>query len=244
MLDQEDESQLKARLREMMLDLVEEFDVGFSVVIDPQGSNVRIETRRHYSAPDVCATMVRHAVYVENDDGIDRVDILSSSMNILFETFRRLNMRTNYSSYAKRAIVVEKLVAHGRNLSRYMSQQRLSEDISYASFLRRLNEDVLGHTFGVGNEYIYIDLSTSTLAKRYLPQLKNLRGEYANRIYNRIIGEISAKFDATYEEDMVEDEEDEEDEEEEEFTPQVLQEFQEEVNMWEEDEGESLEYRS
>lgn len=52
------------------------------------------------------------------------------------------------------------------------------------------------HTFGVDDEYIYIDLSTSTLSKRYLPLLRNLRGDYANVIYNRLVSELSDKFDA------------------------------------------------
>lgn len=89
--------------------------------------------------------LVRHAVFVENDDGVDRIDLSSTSTNDLFEVFTRLNLRTNYSSYAKRAVVAKKLVCLGRDLSRYIPQQRLSEEIAYATFLSRLNEDVLAY---------------------------------------------------------------------------------------------------
>lgn len=65
--------------------------------------------------------------------------------------------------------------------------------------------DVLGHTFGVGDEYIYINLSTSTIAKRYLPRLRNLRGEFSNPTYNRLVNELSNTFDADFEENMDED---------------------------------------
>lgn len=54
-------------------------------------------------------------------------------------------------------------------------------------------------------------MSTSNLAKRYLPQLKSVRGEYCNSLYTRIANEVSLKFDKTYfdEEDeyMVEEDE-------------------------------------
>lgn len=54
MLRQEEESELKSRIRKMMLELVEEFGIGLSVIIDPQGSNVHVEMKRQYSTPDVC----------------------------------------------------------------------------------------------------------------------------------------------------------------------------------------------
>lgn len=41
-------------------------------------------------------------------------------------------------------------------MTRYITQQRVSDDSMYARFLNTLNMDVLGHPFGMQNEYIFI----------------------------------------------------------------------------------------
>lgn len=102
-----------------MTELMEEYNVGFSVMIDPHGSSVHIETKRQSSTLDICGSLVKQVVYVANDDGNDRIDILTNSINELLVTFTRLNLRANYSAYAKRAVVAEKLVSKGRDLSAY-----------------------------------------------------------------------------------------------------------------------------
>lgn len=46
MLTTREEHDLRTRLHDMMMDLVDEFNVGFSVVIDPYRSDVQISTKR------------------------------------------------------------------------------------------------------------------------------------------------------------------------------------------------------
>lgn len=81
---------------------------------------------------------------------------MMNSSSVLLDCFRRLNLRTNYSSFVKRAVVAEKLISRGIDLTSYMTQQRLSEEVAYARFLQSINEDVLGHPFGIDDEYIYM----------------------------------------------------------------------------------------